>query len=222
MILCLLPSPSLVFLIFSAWASWQIRKIRGCSCTGNAGNIFPPPRLSDPDMHHGKCMPHVPWCMLGSLTNGFLWSRCRGKRYRHSRRMRNPQFYASAKKPIVFNYKNCSWPPKKSKAMDGLHKPEFTDNRKYEAGHNSHLLTFPNDISHEMIFLHRCNVNQTATPLDTTQLRLFPSQMCDSHNLIFAFSRHCKIIAEMTLIFDTSRRAQNHRLFAGDVIMWIL
>ena len=24
-------------------------------------------------MHHGTCVTHVPWCMPGSLTSGFLW-----------------------------------------------------------------------------------------------------------------------------------------------------
>ena len=62
------------------------------------GTFSPPPLASDPDMHHGTCVTHVPWCMLGSLTSGFLWSRWRGKR---SRRMRNPQFYVSGKRPIV-------------------------------------------------------------------------------------------------------------------------
>ena len=42
----------------------------------------PPPRFSDPDMHHGTCMTHVPWCMSGSLTTSFLWNRWRGKRSR--------------------------------------------------------------------------------------------------------------------------------------------
>ena len=28
------------------------------------------PLFSDPDMHHGTCVPHVPWCMSGSLTRG--------------------------------------------------------------------------------------------------------------------------------------------------------
>ena len=45
-------------------------------------------------------MTHVPWCMPGSLTSGFLWSRCQGKRSRYSRRMRNPQFYISGKRPM--------------------------------------------------------------------------------------------------------------------------
>ena len=56
--------------------------------------------LSDPDMHHGTCVTHVPWCMPGSLTSGFRWSRWRGNRSRHSRRMRNTQFYVSGKRPM--------------------------------------------------------------------------------------------------------------------------
>ena len=65
------------------------------------GTFSPPPRVSDPDIHHGTCVTHVPWCMPGSLTSGFLWSRWRGKRSRHSRRMRNPQFYVSGKRPMA-------------------------------------------------------------------------------------------------------------------------
>ena len=41
------------------------------------GTFSPPPRVGDPDMHHGTCVTHVPWCILGSLTSGFLWSRWR-------------------------------------------------------------------------------------------------------------------------------------------------
>ena len=36
--------------------------------------FYPPPRISDPDMHRHTCVTYVPWCMLGSLT-GFPWSR---------------------------------------------------------------------------------------------------------------------------------------------------
>ena len=58
------------------WASYQIRKIEGCACAGNAGNVFPrrrfqrEPVVSDPGMHHGTCVTHVPWCKSGSLTCG--------------------------------------------------------------------------------------------------------------------------------------------------------
>ena len=40
-------------------------------------------------------------CMPGSLTSGFLWSRWRGKRSRHSWPMRSPQFCVSGKRPIA-------------------------------------------------------------------------------------------------------------------------
>ena len=55
---------------------------------------------SDPYMHHGTCLTHVPWCMSGSLTRAFLWSRRRGTRSRHTRSMRNPHLYVSGKRPI--------------------------------------------------------------------------------------------------------------------------
>ena len=76
-------------------------KLRVTHAPGMPGTFSPPPRFSDPDMHHGTCVTHVPWCMPGSLTSGFLWSQWRGKRSRHSRRMRNPQFYISGKRPMA-------------------------------------------------------------------------------------------------------------------------
>ena len=57
-------------------ASYQIRKIAGCTCTGDAGNVFPATDfqgyrlVSYPGMHHGTCVTYVPWCMTGSLTYG--------------------------------------------------------------------------------------------------------------------------------------------------------
>ena len=60
-----------------------------------------PHQLSDPVMHHGTCVMHVPWYMSGSLTSGFLWSRWRGKRSRHFRCMHNPHFYVSGKRPMT-------------------------------------------------------------------------------------------------------------------------
>ena len=56
----------------AVWASCQICKIAGCACAEMPGTFSPPPRVSDPDMHHGTCVTHVPWCMTGSLTSGFL------------------------------------------------------------------------------------------------------------------------------------------------------
>ena len=65
-----------VALFFSSCASCQIRIFAGCACTGNAGNVFPATDfkgnglVSDPGMHQGTCVTHVPWCKSGSLTRG--------------------------------------------------------------------------------------------------------------------------------------------------------
>ena len=59
---------------------------------------------SDPDMHHGTCVTHVPWCMPGSLTSRrFLWRQWRGKRCRCSHHMRSPQDSVSGKRLMVKN-----------------------------------------------------------------------------------------------------------------------
>ena len=75
-----------------------------------SGRFSQSPRVSDPDMHHGTCVTHVPWCMPGSLTSSFLWSRWRGKRSRNSRRMRKQQLYVSGKKPILWIEINYQYP----------------------------------------------------------------------------------------------------------------
>ena len=62
---------------------------------GMPGTFSPPPRISDPSMHHGTCITHVPWCMLGSLLRDLPWRRRRGKR------MRNPRFYVYGMRPIA-------------------------------------------------------------------------------------------------------------------------
>ena len=72
-------------------------KLRVAHAPGMPGTFSLPPWVSDPDMHHGTCVTHVLWCMPGSLYSGFLWSQWREKR---SRRMRNPQFYVSGKRPM--------------------------------------------------------------------------------------------------------------------------
>ena len=65
-------------------------KLRVAHAPGMPGTFSPLPRVSNPVMHHGTCVTHVPWCMPGSLSSGFLWIRRREKRSRHSRHMHNP------------------------------------------------------------------------------------------------------------------------------------
>ena len=77
-------------------------KLRVEHAPGMLGTFSPPPRVSDSDMRHGTCVMHVPWRMPGSLPGVFPRSWWRGKRTRHSLRMRNPQFYVSGKRPIAY------------------------------------------------------------------------------------------------------------------------
>ena len=35
---------------------------------GIPGKFSPPPLVCEPDMHHGTCVTHMPWCMSGSLN----------------------------------------------------------------------------------------------------------------------------------------------------------
>ena len=77
------------------WASCQIRKIAGCACAGNAWNVFPATnfkgnRHASRHVHHARAVIHI----------GIANPRGRGKRSRHSRRKRNPQFLVSGKRPI--------------------------------------------------------------------------------------------------------------------------
>ena len=76
-------------------------KFRVAHAPGMMGTFSPPLRVSDADMHHDTCVTHVPWCMPGLLTIGFLWSRWWGKLSRQSQHMRNPQFYISGKRPMA-------------------------------------------------------------------------------------------------------------------------
>ena len=84
----------------SPWASYQIRKIAGAHAPGMPGTFSPSLQASDPDMHHGACVTHVPWCKPGSLTSGFFWNRRRGNTFPAFPSMRNLQYYVSGKRPM--------------------------------------------------------------------------------------------------------------------------
>ena len=43
-------------------------KLRVAHAPRMPGTFSPPPRVSDPDMHHGTCVKHVSWCIPGWLT----------------------------------------------------------------------------------------------------------------------------------------------------------
>ena len=56
-------------------------KFRVAHAPGMPGTFSPPPPVSDPDMHHGTCVTHVPWCMPGSLNSGFPLKSVAGKTF---------------------------------------------------------------------------------------------------------------------------------------------
>ena len=83
------------------WISYKIRKISDCACAGNAGNVFP---ATDFKGNRGLT---IPACITARASRTCR-DACRdrqpvmaGKRSRHSRRMRNPQFYVSGKRPMA-------------------------------------------------------------------------------------------------------------------------
>ena len=88
----------------SKWASYQIRKIMGCACAGNAWNVFHPPTSKETAIwrswHALRHVLHTRAVMHAGISNRY----CREKRSQHLRCMRNPQFYASGKRPVVWNW----------------------------------------------------------------------------------------------------------------------
>ena len=82
------------------WPSLQIHKIAGCACAGNSGNVFPTTDFK------GNRHLAIPACITARASRTcrdachIANQRCRGERSRHSRRMCNPQFYVSGKRPI--------------------------------------------------------------------------------------------------------------------------
>ena len=55
--------------VFLPWASCHIRKIAGAHAPGMPGTFFPA-TAGKRSRHASR---HVPWCIPGSLTSGFLW-----------------------------------------------------------------------------------------------------------------------------------------------------
>ena len=104
---------------FFVYVSEAIRKDKGILITGNNDKNKVQKRCSyfmrrtltryaklgfaHAPPHHGTCVTHVPWCIPGSLTSCFLWSRWREKRSWHSRRLRNPQCCVFGLRPMNDN-----------------------------------------------------------------------------------------------------------------------
>ena len=64
------------------------------------------PRVSDPGMHHGTCVTHVPRCMPGSLTSGFHLISVAGKTFPAFPSHAQPAICVSGKRPM---HKLCNY-----------------------------------------------------------------------------------------------------------------
>ena len=95
---CTLPVPKICYFWKRHGPLTRYVKLRLAHAPRMPRTLSPPPRLSDPDMHHCTCVMYVLWCIPGSLTSGFLWSRWLTW---YSRQMCNPQCYVSGKRPIT-------------------------------------------------------------------------------------------------------------------------
>ena len=56
-------------IIWYSTMSLRYVKLRVVHAPGMPGTFSPRSRVSDPDMHYGTCVTHVPRCMPGSLTS---------------------------------------------------------------------------------------------------------------------------------------------------------
>ena len=64
--------------VSGCWHHGPLTRLRVTHAPGMPRTFSPPLWISDFDMYHATCITHVPWCMPGSLTSSFLWSRLRG------------------------------------------------------------------------------------------------------------------------------------------------
>ena len=133
-------------------------KLRVVHAPGMLGTFPSPLRVIDPDMHHRTCVTHVPRCMPGSITSGFLWSRWRRKRSRYSKRMRNPQFCVSGKRPM------------------GAYVTKFVN----RFAKQSYCIRFHHRISEVFtsgdVLLHNIAISLSYKPFETCQILLWITQ----------------------------------------------
>ena len=90
------------------WASYQIRKIVVCACAGNAGNVFPATDFKETASKRSRYASQHVRDAHAEMHVGMANPQWRGERSRHSRRMRNPQFYISGKRSMA-SHTNCMW-----------------------------------------------------------------------------------------------------------------
>ena len=92
------------------WAICQIRKIMGFACAGMPGTLSPPLGVTHPSLRRSACVTAIWQEAMGFLSDsGHACAVMKpgsgggggggGRTFPHSRRMPNPQFYASGEGP---------------------------------------------------------------------------------------------------------------------------
>ena len=68
-------------MLTNEWSLWLGNKITISTASGISFELLwsPSPLANNPDIHQGTWATHVPWCIPGSVTSGFLWNRWREK-----------------------------------------------------------------------------------------------------------------------------------------------
>ena len=90
----------MAFIALQPWASCQLPKILGCACARHAGNVFPY-TAGWRSWHASRHVRDARAVMHAGIANKrFPLKSVAGKRSRHSRRMPNPLFCVSGKRPI--------------------------------------------------------------------------------------------------------------------------
>ena len=92
---------------FVLWASYQICKIAGCACAGNAGNVSPRRRIQR------KLLVTIPACIMARASRTCR-DACRdhlptvaGKTFPAFPAHVHPQFYVSGKRPMETHSRDC-------------------------------------------------------------------------------------------------------------------
>ena len=95
-----------------AWASYQIRKIAGCACAGNAGNFSPAADFKgNRELAIPACTTACAWRTFRDACRGRLPA-VTGKTFLVFPAYAHPQFCVSGKKPMVLQSKpECLFPP---------------------------------------------------------------------------------------------------------------
>ena len=154
-------------------------KLRVAHAPGMSGTLSPPPtskeNASKRSQHASRHVRHARAVMHVGIAN----PRWRGKCSRHSRRMRNTQFYVSGKRPMVILQKRSLHPTRLSAV--GSRHPLYHSNTVF-----LHILSMSQGWSSEAMYISLIDLQWTSTETDSLIIRHSIMITCISCWNIFA------------------------------------